>query len=140
MKLKAPVLHIFEQPIYPRELCIIDGYDKSFMDDNFEFTDGCSGFFETQHALDNYKAVVFGDFQKYTSIRNKKNEHYCIPIALVDKKLITVRVAAHEATHAALQFWKQIGESPTGIEADACLVGWIADCIWQVKTGIFNNS
>ena len=54
-------------------------------------------------------------------------------IVFSEKKYMSVKTITHEATHAARMFWNQIGESPTGEEADAYLVGWIAKCIDEVK-------
>lgn len=44
---------------------------------------------------------------------------------------------AHESTHAARLLWSYIGEENTGTEADAYLVGWIAECCENVRLNKF---
>lgn len=59
-------------------------------------------------------------------------------LILINSKL-SISEISHEATHAARVIWDWLGEDITGIEADAYLVGWIADCINQVNTNKFRN-
>lgn len=48
---------------------------------------------------------------------------------------VDVSIVAHESNHAARIIWDWLREGEIGNEADAYLVGWIADCCWKVKTG-----
>lgn len=49
----------------------------------------------------------------------------------------SVKTIAHESTHAARLLWDHVGENATGMEADAYLVGWIAECCEKVKRNKF---
>ena len=48
---------------------------------------------------------------------------------------------AHEAVHVAMDIMSDIGFvfDPNNQEPLAYMTGWVADCIWQVKTGKFKE-
>lgn len=57
-----------------------------------------------------------------------------ILIVFRSKEYCDTKTIAHESTHASRFIWEHLGELITGIEADAYLVGWIADCCQKAKS------
>lgn len=64
-----------------------------------------------------------------------------ILIRFRNKKAMTTSIISHEATHAALEIFDYVGAvvDPKNQEPFTYLVGWIADCINQVKIGKFKE-
>jgi len=125
--MKKVQIHQFDPIIYPVKLWIVthpilDEIKKNFV--------------EHDEAPLSIGAKSSGVAQTYSKIViNNNTNKYGILIVLYSK--ISVGQIAHEATHAARVVWDWLGEYSTGIEADAYLVGWVADCIDQVKTNKF---
>lgn len=65
----------------------------------------------------------------------KKTRYRGVLVLFEKRKSVTMKNAAHEATHVVRKMWEMIGETFTGEEADAYLVGWVVECIKKVKKG-----
>ena len=120
-------IHEFDPQIYPVKLWIVKKPTQKLIDDNFIEKNGENLNFTTRsHAVMScYNQVVV----------NKNNNLYGILISIWTNP--SVNNIAHESTHAARFIWDWIEEGNTGIEADAYLVGWIAECIEKVKRNKF---
>lgn len=66
-------------------------------------------------------------------VRNKETKKIGSLIVFSKREDITTKIIAHESTHSARDIWFHLGEEHTGFEADAYLVGWIAECCETVK-------
>ena len=118
------MIHEFDPIIYPCKLWVAIRPTKSELSDRFEW-------------MDNYKPVEV-DFKDHDGmaglVRDVNSRLVGVLIVFDCKKSCTVGTIAHESAHAADEIWKRIGETEYGCEANAYLVGWIAECIWKVKT------
>lgn len=56
-----------------------------------------------------------------------------ILIIFTDKEYLTAKIIAHEAYHCSVSMWNYIEETYPSEEATAYLIGWIADCINNLK-------
>jgi hypothetical protein len=116
-------IHQFNPVIYPVKLWITKTHDFLSIKNKFSEINGDDINFSVRDSLNamTYNRVIL----------SRKTNEYGILITI--KSNISTNVIAHEATHAARFIWDWINESSTGIEADAYLVGWIAECIEKVK-------
>lgn len=131
MAVKKVKIHQFSPIVYPFRLWITVTKDKEVLADRFH--DGYNKKGLKTELISTSEALTFYVQQK------QEPTYWGVLIVFTEKKNFSIKNIAHESTHAARFFWEHIGESPTGEEADAYLVGWIADCINQVKLNKFNG-
>jgi hypothetical protein len=117
-------IHRFDPEIYPFKLWIAITHNVKVFPERFTGLKYKGNIFE--NSLDNREACTFYVEEKETTYKG-------VLILFSDKQYTTMKTVAHEATHAARMLWDHIGETATGEEADAYLVGWIAKCIDEVK-------
>jgi len=134
MSKKTPVLHLFEQPIYPRVLYVCDGYDIDFIKEKFGVESGNLDLPQLSECR-TITAFVIGDSDDGGITFAKSDRSRCIIVVLVHKNLVDLGVCAHEATHVSDKLWRQLSENNPGCEANAYFVEWVTKCIWEVKTG-----
>jgi hypothetical protein len=123
----VPKIHQFDPVIYPIKLWIIKNPTPESISENFITHD------RLELNTNNSEATTASTYNKV--VVKKDIQKYGVLVKLYGK--ISVPDVAHEATHAARLMWDWLGEDGTGVEADAYLVGWIADCINQVRTNKF---
>lgn len=128
-KKNKPTLHQFHPGIYPRYLWIADKSSKSVINSNFSGRIG--------EALD--LSDEEGNEYACRLFRVTHNDTSKYGFLLHVKKALTTQYISHEAVHIALEYFRDIGAyvDIDNQEPFAYLVGWIADCIYQVKTGKF---
>lgn len=122
-------VHEFSTAIYPRKLWITRGATRLYMKDIFEEPDGGE-----------LKFGKWSDAFAY-NVQKKSTLDYGVLIWFEDIKAMTTSNIAHESVHAALEIFNDLG---CNVDADnqepfAYLVGWIADCIDQVKKNKFKD-
>ena len=119
-------IYQFDAVIYPIKLWVSITNDLTEITDKFLDLDTMGEF--------NYKTPtkVCAFMQMVLS---KEDEFVGALCVFKNKKYCTTKMITHEATHAARRIWEHLNEDPTGEEADAYLVGWIAGCIESVKKG-----
>lgn len=122
-------LHIFDLCIYPLIVCITENPTDEKIKEYLEECDG-----DEISPMNDIGIEIMSVYDKIC--RMKSDKKYCVLINTRPGKW-SVYDISHEATHAARFIWDWLGESPTGREADAYLVGYIADHIDQVRTGKF---
>lgn len=122
--MKKSIIHEFDPVIYPVKIWIaitddLNEVSEIFMD--YDTKEGISPKFndKLQAFIQPVARMSDGKIGFLSVFRSMK---YC------DTKTI-----AHEATHVARFIWDYLGETITGTEADAYLVGWIAECIEIAK-------
>jgi len=126
MKRKT-VIHQFDPQIYPVKLWVSITSDLSAIGERFlEFPSG-----------DAMGADETGKMRAFTQLVSQKEDRK-IGVIVVFKlrKYCVIETIAHEATHATRMIWGHLGEYSTGMEADAYLVGWVADCIDKARRGV----
>jgi len=128
-KKKEFKLHIFDLYIYPLKLCITENPTDEKIKEYLEEWDG-----EEISPLNDRGMETMSVYDKICEL--KSNFNYCLLINTRPGRW-SAGVMAHEATHAAMFIWEWLGEKDPGMEADAYLVGYIVDCIDQVRTGKF---
>lgn len=129
--MKKPVqIHQFDPVIYPVKLWVIKYPTLEAIYNNFTIYDG------KELNLNISEATLVSTYNKI--IVKKDINKYGVLISIFGK--INCSHVAHEATHAARVIWDWLCEDSTGAEADAYLVGWIADCIDQVNKNKFKTS
>lgn len=115
------MIHEFDPVIYPCRLWVAIHVDQKLLSELFCDMSTRVGIDTTY--IDDHEAVTY-----YVQERSSP-KRYGILIASTAKYYFTTKLIAHEATHGAEFFWHHMGEKNVGAEADAYLVGWIADCI-----------
>lgn len=124
MKIKA-IIYEFDPVLYPFKIWVSITKDLEGIKDKFEYPSG------KEFKVENTES--FNAFCEYVVCKETRMVG-CI-ILFESVKICTTKIMAHEATHAARELWDRIGEGNTGSEADAYLVGWIAECCEKVKLG-----
>ena len=121
---KKVIIHEFDPVIYPRKLWVVATSKMTAITDRF---------------LDKESKgeMVYINGDHFSAITQKVSEkgsgRHGVIIVFVTKKEMTTKLIAHESTHAARYIWNELGEDETGTEANAYLVGWIAECCEKVK-------
>lgn len=124
--MKKAIIHEFDPVLYPVKLYISITKNISWVNEKFCY-----------YPL--LKNIDFDDSGEATTqlVKNKETGNIGVLIIFENKKQCTAKNIAHESTHAARRIWDRISENATGEEADAYLVGWIAECCWKVKLNKF---
>lgn len=134
MKNKVTI-HQFDPVIYPRKLWIVSTKDEKIIKNNFTERDGKEMVFEDSIGNEPIASVI--------SCTQKGSGFYGFLIWIQDNKKFDVGSFAHESVHVASQMFydmgMQMGFTDGRDEHYAYLVGWIADCINQVKTNKFKD-
>lgn len=124
-------IHQFDPVIYPRKLWVLKGADSGLIKKHF--TDTYKSELVINEEIGNgYDGMVF-------QVKSKDNGYLGSLVWIANS--VNIGVIAHEASHVAMDMLSDIG-----YKLDACnqepisyMIGWIADCIWQVKTGKFKD-
>lgn len=116
-------IHEFDPVIYPRRLWVAVGVPTAVLNDMFE--DKLEDLAESSNA------------EVINARRLKPDVKGGVLIRFKNKKEMTANVMAHEAVHAAIEIFDYTGcgISYNNQEPFAYLVGWIAQCIDDVKRG-----
>ena len=116
-------IHEFDPKIYPRLLWVTYGCPTAVLKDMFG-----------DEATDMPKNA---DAETVVCQRKKPDVRGGVLIRFENKAAMTTKNIAHEAVHAALDIFDYVEAriSSDNQEPFAYLVGWIADCCQQVKTG-----
>lgn len=120
---KKTIIHQFDPVIYPVKLWVSITNDNNALNEQFQW------------AYDEPKIDI--DFESFDAItgaaRQKESKLFGILIVFENKKLCSLKNIAHESSHAVDEIWRRLGEERAGNEANAYLIGWIAECIEKVK-------
>jgi len=122
--MKKPIIHEFDPVIYPLKLWVASEFNVKAIQSLFETKEGKELNFEISNDVN---AVTFN-----RTVVHKKTRDWGALVAINSEKDLGARTISHEATHATRFIWDHLNEDSPGIEADAYLVGWIADCIEKV--------
>lgn len=116
-------IHEFDPKIYPRLLWVTYGCPTAVLNDMFE-----------DKIQDMPKSC---DAETLLCRRLKPDIKGGVLIRFENKAAMTAKNIAHEAVHAALDIFDYVDAriSSDNQEPFAYLVGWIADCCQQVRTG-----
>lgn len=116
-------IHEFDPVIYPLKLWVAVSTDT--------FSDRFEGVSEWDDTAD---AIV-------DCVRDKQRNLGGILVRYESKNAITISNIAHESSHIAMNIFDYIGAKVdlANQETFSYLVGWIADCINQVRTGKFKD-
>lgn len=124
-------IHEFDPIIYPFKLWVVISNNLPEIESNF-IEGSTSNPIDLNNIENHADAFVLDGY-----LIHKETRKNGFLVVFRNKVACTVPVMAHEATHAARFIWDHLGEENTGTEADAYLVEWIVDCIYQVKTNKF---
>jgi hypothetical protein len=129
---KEAQIHQFDPIIYPRKLWIVKGCGRKFINDGFAERLGEEIVFDDNDGNEPVCTVFPGIMLKET-----RRYGYLVWI----QSNLSVGDIAHEAVHVAVELFRDMGAylDPDNQEPFTYLVGWIADCINQVKTGKFKD-
>lgn len=117
----------FDPQIYPRRIWVALGGDEGTLRASFQQNDG--------------KQLEFADMDRFvantTAVQQIDTGLLGELIWFPKKSDMRFDYIAHEATHAAMDIFGDIGIVPdvNNQEPLAYLVGWISDCIDKVKRG-----
>lgn len=121
-------IHQFDPVIYPVKLWVSITEDVQYLSERF--IDYPSGKELSTESIDELFAFT-------QMVKSKKDGFIGVMVVFGNEESLISKYIAHESTHAARKIWTHLGENETGNEADAYLVGWIADCIEKVKLNKF---
>lgn len=127
--MKKVQIHQFDPIIYPLKLWIVKNPNIVELKSKFLV------YTNDELNVDTRQAAYASTYNKV--VLYKETNKYGILIMLNEK--LNVNQIAHEATHAVRVIWDWLNEDFTGVEADAYLVGWIAECINQVNINKFKD-
>lgn len=121
-------IHEFSTAIYPRRLWITRGMTGLEMKDMFKEPEG------DELKLNLYDCDAFA-----YNVRKKHTSELGILIWFDNISAMTTSNIAHESVHAAMEIFNDLDckFDANNQEPLAYLVGWIADCIDQVKRNKF---
>ena len=124
---RKSIIHEFDPIIYPLKLWVVqyptpEGITEWFIE--IEGGEIVSNISPESEAV-TYDRVI----------KQKETGKYGILVVL-NRNKTSINMMAHEATHAARIIWQWLNEDTTGAEADAYLVGWIAECISEAARPI----
>ena len=124
-------IHQFDPVIYPRKLWVLKGGDSEMIKEHFTNTDGSE--MNIQEQIGDGAAGM--EFQ----VKSKDNGHLDILVGIEGS--VEIGAIAHEAGHVAIDFLHEMEVmlDPLNQEPITYMIGWVADCIWQVKTGNFEE-
>lgn len=127
------LIHQFDPTIYPRLLWVVKGGSHDYIHNAFSDYNGDKLLIPDDYK-DRYGAMVF-------RVKMKSNKRLGNLVWLVSKK--DVDTIAHESVHVASNIFSDcniaMGFNDGQDEHFAYLVGFVADCLWQVVTGRFRN-
>jgi hypothetical protein len=84
----------------------------------------------------NIEGFASGEAVVYCVVERGGDRKNGFLVVFMDRKYMNMKTVSHEATHVVRRAWAYLKENNIiGIEADAYLVGWVADCIERVKLG-----
>ena len=109
-------IHRFKT-LYPVSVYVYFGEDLSPVVDDFVYVDEREG--SIQSSYDNNDALC------YYECKRKDDDSHAIILCFKDYDVLTI---VHEAVHCARHIWEHVGESVTGVEADAYLMEWVVRC------------
>lgn len=125
--MKKPIkIHQFNPEIYPFKLWVTITDNGEILADRFLDIDRKGKSEISSEDLVNAEAITYYAQERETGAKG-------ILVVYTEKRYMSVKTMAHEATHVARKAWDHMGETSTGEEADAYLVGWVAKCIDEVK-------
>lgn len=133
--MKKVTIHQFDPVIYPRKIWVVATKDENIVKNNFSERNGEEMTFSDCTGNEAIASVI--------PCTQKGSGFYGFLIWIQDKKKFDVGTVAHESVHVASQIFNDtgmtLGFTNGRDEHYAYLVGWIADCINQVKTGKFKD-
>jgi len=120
---KKNQIHEFNPLIYPRRLWVTISKDT--------FTD----------RFDNVSEWDDECYAMVDCVHDKQRNLGGVLVRFENRKAINVETISHESSHIAMEIFGFIGAKVdlSNQEPFSYLVGWIADCINQVKTGKFKD-
>jgi hypothetical protein len=118
------LIHQFNPEIYPYKVWVAITNDIEELSRNF--------------ANDRDEEIAWGNIKVKSASTisvHKKDDvgYYGVLIVFYKRDSCIAKYISHESVHAADFLWEYLGENNIGNEANAYLVGWIADCIERVK-------
>lgn len=124
-------IHQFDPVIYPRKLFVLKGGDSELIKRHFTDTDK-SELVINEEIGDEFDGIVY-------KVKSKDNG-YLGSLVWISTS-VNIGVIAHEASHVAMDILSDIGYKldDENQEPLSYMIGWVADCIWQVKTGKFKD-
>lgn len=124
-------IHQFNPVIYPRKLWVLKGGNSELIKRHFSDTDK-SELVIPKEIGDGFDGMVL-------QVESKDNG--CLGSLVWIANCVTVSEVAHEASHVAMDILSEMGYKldAENQEPLSYMIGWVADCIWQVKTGKFKD-
>lgn len=124
-------IHQFDPVIYPRKLFVLKGGDSGLIKRHFTDTNKYELVIEEEIG-NGFDGMVF-------QVKSKDNG--CLGSLVWIANSVNIEVIAHESSHAAMDILSEIGYKldAENQEPLSYMIGWVADCIWQVKTGKFKD-
>ncbi|MCK9592702.1 MAG: hypothetical protein M0Q91_11925 [Methanoregula sp.] len=122
-------IHQFNPVIYPYKIWIVVSKSADIIAERFYEYNGKPIEFLNRDT-GNLRAFVM-------TVTSKDQAYYGAIMLFRSKKSMSYELVAHESSHAAKYLFEHIGADVKEHEPFEFVVGWIADCCYQVKTGKF---
>jgi hypothetical protein len=130
--MKKTQIHQFDPVIYPFKLWVTCTDKYTPLNNRFCYAKSSEDL--NRNVFETYEAVTF-----YIKEREKGGGFGCL-VAFTSKEYFNISNMAHEASHVVDYLFEHIGEKNIGEESRAYLMGWVVDCMNQLKTNKFKNN
>lgn len=131
--MKKAIIHQFDPVIYPVRLWVT-------ITENLE---AIAERFDEHPSGKRFNVANASSMEAFVTQVTQKKDGYIGFIVVFQKRCYcSLKTASHESAHVARFMWNHLNEIDTGIEADAYLIGWVADCIdkvLKIKTNTYKN-
>lgn len=121
-KLETTNVYKFDPVVYPFKLWVTIADDVELIVRRFRKLDGSK--------LSN----IDGPFTGYTTglIYEVRSGDLGVLVVFNPERGLKTSTIAHESSHVADKFWEEMGDDRIPSEANAYLVGWVAECCQKV--------
>jgi len=127
MSLTLNKIYEFDPVIYPYGIWIVIDNNPNLIPDLFDEYSG--------KPIESIDRDTKGLEAFTMPVIRKENPKFGVVIFFRSKESMTFELAAHESSHAAKYLFEHIGANVAAHETFEFLVGWIASCIGEIKSG-----
>lgn len=128
---KKIIISEFDPVIYPFKLWVACTDKYTPLNDRFCYATNRENL--NRNVFETHEAVTF-----YVKERESGGGFGCL-VTFANKEYFNISNMAHEASHVVDYLFEHIAEKNIGEESRAYLMGWVVDCMNQLKTNKFKN-
>lgn len=128
--MKKVQIHQFDPVIYPFKIWVVVNKTPDILSEHFKKYDGKDLIFVEGDGSNRLEAFVL-------KVQSKEKGNYGAVLYFRNRKSMTYELVSHESSHAAKFLFEHINADIFEHEPFEYVLGFIADCCYQVKTNKF---